>query len=75
MPRIQVAPETETWRQVGKPAIKVDAVKLAQGKPAFTADFEKRGMLVAKVLHSPIAHARIKHIDASRAKVRGVALS
>ena len=74
MPRIQVAPETETWRQVGKPTIKVDAVKLVQGKPAFAADFEKRGMLVAKVLHSPIAHARIKHIDASRARaLEGVA--
>jgi putative selenate reductase molybdopterin-binding subunit len=46
----------------------VDAVKLVQGKPAFTADFERRGMLVAKVLHSPLAHARIKHIDASRAR-------
>ena len=68
MPRIQVTPETETWQRVGKPEIKVDAVKLAQGKPAFAADFEKRGLLVAKVLHSPIAHAHIKHINASRAR-------
>jgi putative selenate reductase molybdopterin-binding subunit len=67
MPRIQVAPETETWQRVGKPEKKVDALKLAQGKPAFVADFEKRGMLIAKVLHSPVAHARIKHIDATKA--------
>ncbi|MBM3127957.1 MAG: 2Fe-2S iron-sulfur cluster binding domain-containing protein [Chloroflexi bacterium] len=53
---------------VGKPEIKVDAVKLAQGKPAFTDDIELRGMLYAKVLHSPIAHARIKRIDASKAR-------
>ena len=53
---------------MGKPEPKVDAVKLVQGKPAFTADFEMRGLLVAKVLHSPLAHARIKHIDASRAR-------
>jgi putative selenate reductase molybdopterin-binding subunit len=67
MPKVQVTPETKTWQRVGKPEPKVDAVKLAQGKPAFTADFEIRGMLVAKVLHSPIAHARIKMIDTSNA--------
>ncbi len=68
MPRVQSTPETEKWKQVGKPEKKVDAVKLVQGKPAFTADIEKRGMLVAKVLHSPHAHAIIRSIDASRAR-------
>ncbi|HEX9796856.1 MAG TPA: molybdopterin cofactor-binding domain-containing protein [Anaerolineales bacterium] len=68
MPRIKVAPESQAWRAVGKPEIKVDAIKLVQGKPAFTDDFEMRGMLVAKVLHSPHAHARIKRIDASAAR-------
>ncbi len=60
MPRIQVTPQTEAWSSVGKPEVKVDALKLVQGKPAFAADFEKPGMLYAKVLHSPLAHARIK---------------
>jgi putative selenate reductase molybdopterin-binding subunit len=74
MPRIQVAQRPEPLHTVGHPEPKVDAVKLAQGKPAFTADIEMRGMLVAKVLHSPVAHARIKHIDASRARaLEGVA--
>ncbi|MEN6410152.1 MAG: molybdopterin cofactor-binding domain-containing protein [Anaerolineaceae bacterium] len=68
MPKIWVAPQTKTMSQVGKPEIKVDAVKLVQGKPAFAADIEMRGMLVAKVLHSPVAHARIKSIDASKAR-------
>jgi len=68
MPRIQITPQAEAYRSVGKPEKKVDAVKLAQGKPAFAADFEKRDMLVAKVLHSPVAHARIKRIDVSRAR-------
>ena len=67
-PKMLVTPETQTWTSVGKPERKVDAVKLVQGKPAFTADFERRGLLVAKVLHSPLAHARIKHIDAARAR-------
>ncbi len=74
MPRISVAPQTENWKQVGKPEQKVDAVKLVQGKPAFTADVDIRGMLVAKVLHSPVAHARIRRIDTSQAKaLKGVA--
>jgi putative selenate reductase molybdopterin-binding subunit len=68
MPRIQVTPQTEAWSSVGKPEKKVDAVKLVQGKPAFAADFEKPGMLYAKVLHSPLAHARIKRIDTTQAR-------
>jgi len=61
-------PADYTYRTVGKPEIKVDAVKLALGKPAFAADMEKRGLLHAKVLRSPHAHARIRRIDASRAR-------
>lgn len=67
-PKVVLSPESKTYQTVGKPEIKVDAVKLVQGKPAFTADFEKRGLLHAKVLHSPHAHALIKKIDASKAK-------
>ncbi len=58
-------PETET---IGKSEVKVDAAKLAQGKPAFTADLQLPGMLIAKVLRSPHAHAKIIKIDTSRAK-------
>ncbi len=61
-------PQTKAFATVGKPEVKVDAIKLVQGKPAYTADMELRGMLVAKVLHSPVAHARIRRIDASRAR-------
>ena len=67
-PKVVVTPEARNWQTVGKPEIKVDAIKLVQGKPAFTADFEMRGLLYAKVLHSPHAHARIRRIDASRAR-------
>jgi putative selenate reductase molybdopterin-binding subunit len=68
LPKIIVAPQISPYQTVGKPEPKVDAVKLVQGKPAFAADIELRGMLVAKVLHSPLAHARIKKIDASKAR-------
>ena len=55
-------------KYVGASEPKIDAVKLAQGKPAFTADVEMRDMLVGKILHSPIAHGTIKRIDASKAR-------
>jgi len=73
-PKVVVTPQTQTYQTVGKPEKKVDAVKLVQGKPAFTADIDIRGMLYARVLRSPHAHARIKKIDASKAKeLKGVA--
>jgi putative selenate reductase molybdopterin-binding subunit len=53
-------PETAV---VGKPEAKVDAVKLAKGNPAFVDDMEMRGMLYARLLTSPHAHARILDID------------
>ncbi len=68
MPLVIHDPPEIQFQHMGKPEIKVDAIKLAQGKPAFTADFQLRGMLIAKVLHSPLAHARIHRIDVSRAR-------
>lgn len=52
---------------VGKPETKVDAIKLAKGNPSFVDDIEMRGMLHAKLLTSPHAHARIIDIDDSAA--------
>ncbi|MCP5098839.1 MAG: xanthine dehydrogenase, partial [Chloroflexi bacterium] len=57
-------PETAV---VGKPEIKVDAIKLTKGNPAFVDDIDMRGMLYAKLLTSPHAHARILDIDDSDA--------
>lgn len=68
---VQSIPDTET---IGKSEVKVDAAKLAQGKPAFTADLQLPGTLIAKVLRSPYAHAKIVNIDTSKAKaLTGVA--
>lgn len=53
---------------VGKPETKVDAVKLAKGNPAFVDDIEMRGMLYARLLTSPHAHARILNIDDNEAR-------
>jgi len=65
---INSRPYSGRFQQVGKPVIKVDASKLAQGKPVFTADLNQRDMLHAKVLHSPHAHAIIESIDTRKAK-------
>ncbi|MBK9926618.1 MAG: molybdopterin-dependent oxidoreductase [Anaerolineales bacterium] len=74
LPKVFSTPETQTYQTVGKPEKKVDAIKLVQGKPAFTADMDMRGMLYARVLRSPHAHARIKKINASKAReLKGVA--
>ena len=67
-PKIFTSAATPTFSVVSKPLPKVDAPKLAQGKPAFAADFERPGMLYAKILHSPHAHAYIKEIDTSAAE-------
>lgn len=68
LPTMFTTPQTKQFDTVGKPEKKVDAIKLVQGKPAFTADIEMRDMLYARVLHSPVAHAWIKSIDAREAR-------
>lgn len=52
---------------VGKKTVRVDGLALAKGKAVFTDDLNVRDLLHVKILHSPHAHARIKHIDASEA--------
>jgi len=53
---------------VGKVTPRVDAEKIARGTATFTDDIEIRGLLHAKVLRSPHAHARIQSIDTSKAE-------
>lgn len=67
IPRVVPSGDVPEMAVVGKAEIKVDALKLVKGNPAFTDDFEARGQLVAKVLRSPHAHANIIDIDDSRA--------
>ena len=61
-------PDLPPTRVVGQGVRKVDAVKLIQGRPVFTADMPREGMLYAALLTSPHPHARIKRIDTSRAE-------
>ncbi|HXY52600.1 MAG TPA: molybdopterin cofactor-binding domain-containing protein [Terriglobales bacterium] len=54
---------------VGHNVSKLDAAKLVTGRSAFTDDIHVPGLLYAKILESPHAHARIQRIDASKAKM------
>ncbi len=67
-PRVVPSPDVPETQVVGKAERKVDAIKLAKGHPAFVDDFEMRGMLYAKLLYSPHAHARIVRIDDTKAR-------
>jgi putative selenate reductase molybdopterin-binding subunit len=53
---------------VGRNLRKVDGLKLVTGGAAFTDDIHLPGLLYGKILASPHAHARIRHIDVSRAR-------
>jgi 4-hydroxybenzoyl-CoA reductase subunit alpha len=53
---------------IGKSAGRVDTAAKATGEALFSADLTLPRMLVGKVLRSPHAHARILHVDTSRAE-------
>ena len=55
-------------KTVGRSERRVDAVKLATGQATFTDDIALDGMLHARILRSPHAHARIARIDARQAR-------
>ncbi|QDU68551.1 xanthine dehydrogenase family protein molybdopterin-binding subunit [Engelhardtia mirabilis] len=53
---------------IGKPLRKVDGIAKATGQAVYADDIQLPGMLHAKTLRSPHAHARIVRIDTSRAE-------
>ena len=58
---------------VGNSVPRADAYEKVDGRAAFTGDLEVAGMAYAKLVTSPLPHARITRIDASKARaVRGV---
>ena len=58
---------------VGQRVVRIDSQAKATGEARYTADLTLPRMLYSKVLRSPHAHARILHIDTSKAeKLKGV---
>ena len=68
IPRIVPSEDVPRTAVVGRPEPKVDALRLVKGYAAFADDVEPRGLLSARLLTSPHAHARIVAIDDSRAQ-------
>ncbi|MCY3003302.1 MAG: molybdopterin-dependent oxidoreductase [Planctomycetota bacterium] len=61
------------FKVVGQPRPKVDGIAKATGAAVYTDDLTFPGMLHAKTLRSPHAHARIVRIDTSKARaLKGV---
>jgi 4-hydroxybenzoyl-CoA reductase subunit alpha len=61
------APWGGDFRVVGKPLRKVDGIAKATGQALYADDLVLPGMLHAKTLRSPHAHARVLSVDASEA--------
>jgi CO/xanthine dehydrogenase Mo-binding subunit len=58
-----------TFKQIGKRGLRrVDGYEKATGKALYTRDLQMPGMLFARVLRSPYAHAKIIRMDTNRAE-------
>jgi xanthine dehydrogenase molybdenum-binding subunit len=58
----------ENFSVVGKPHVRKDALEKVTGQARFISDIQLPGMLYARFLRSPNAHARIVSIDTSKAE-------
>lgn len=59
---------SKKYRHVGASPVRMDAQEKVTGQATYVYDMELPGMLYAKCLHSPFAHAEIVSIDTSAAK-------
>ena len=56
------------YKLIGKPYSTADLVAKVTGRAKYAEDFRAEGMLFAKLLTSPMPHARVRHIDTSAAE-------
>src|SRR5262247_2665906 len=65
--------KSENFSVIGKRVQRIEGFDKVTGDSEYVADVYLPGMLVGKVLRSPYPHARIRHIDTSKAeKLSGV---
>ena len=62
------APPQQPYRVIGTRPVRHDGVDKVTGAARYGADISLPGMLHAKILRSPHAHARIRSIDTSKAE-------
>ncbi|HTN71964.1 MAG TPA: xanthine dehydrogenase family protein molybdopterin-binding subunit, partial [Methylomirabilota bacterium] len=58
----------ESYTIAGKDAHRVDGIEKVTGKAVYTGDIQLPGMAYAKILRSPIPHARLLKVDATKAQ-------
>ena len=59
---------TQSPNTIGKPIPLIDGLKKTTGEGIYTDDIKLPGMLVGKILRSPLPHARIVKLDTSQAE-------
>lgn len=65
--------KTPDFQIAGSPVPRLDGIEKVTGKAVYTGDLELPGMGFAKVLRSPLPHAKIARIDSGKAeKLPGV---
>ena len=58
----------QIFKVVGKETRRVDGLEKVTGKALYTGDLQLPGMAYAKILRSPMAHARLLKVDVSKAR-------
>src|SRR6188508_423089 len=61
-------PPADERSLIGKPLSRLDGPAKSTGTAKYPSDLKRDGMLYAKILTCPHAHARIKSIDVAAAK-------
>src|ERR1700675_4374780 len=57
-----------TNRYIGSPVERIEDLRFLRGRGEFVGDLVREGMLHAAILRSPIAHGRIRSLDAAAAR-------
>jgi CO/xanthine dehydrogenase Mo-binding subunit len=60
--------QRKAYTVAGTDARRVDGIEKVTGKALYTGDLRLPGMAYARILRSPLAHARLLKVDASKAK-------
>jgi len=61
------------FKVIGQRIPRIDACEIVKGEAKYTVDIAMPGMLVGKILRSPLSHAKILRINVEKARsVRGV---
>ncbi len=58
----------QNFSVAGTSAYRVDGIEKVTGKAIYTSDIQLPGMAHARILRSPVAHAKLAKVDASKAK-------